>query len=327
MAVDLVPQLPVPEMTGRASSDVISSEEIYIRYLSARTPGSAADNYVVRDLAGDLYENMVINPRDVAMSLDHPDPNVRIAGLLLLRDYWPPRDWLTAICVRVALYDPIPQVRGVALRTLLALSNEIVDASGFLRDLSIILKLRELPPSFVGHSIPPTSRVTPLSDQAQNTLPLLTSEEARVYLQHISDDNLNDMLSDRDVTLRYLVDINPELRWASLFILTRCWPLDHSLADLCEQLLVTEDNIIVRQVAIEALATCYAKTDNARVGSRLAQIVNDVEQPTLVRQAAYEGLFIIRGMPVTLWPTLLRMKRKFTFPEDVNWRFVKSFLL
>jgi hypothetical protein len=326
MAVDLIPHLPLHELMDRALTDINSCEELYSRYLSGRIPGRAGENHVLREMAGEFVDAMVMSPRNTALSLDRPEPSIRMAALLLLRDYWPPRDWLTARCAQAAMSDPVAQVRGIALYTLLALSHHIVDASGLLRDLSMILTGREIHSSPTTIRDPATAQSTQHSDLRSDSIPSLTPEEIRADLQHISVIHLDEMLSDRNSTVWYLQDVHPELRCAALVILTRYWPFTQNAADLCERLLDTDDNVIVRQVAIEALATWYGKTDNVRVGGRLARIVHDVAQPTPVRDAAYQALFEIRGLPTTLWPTLRRMKGEFTFPEDVIWRFVDTFL-
>ena len=54
----------------------------------------------------------------------------------------------------------------------------------------------------------------------------------------------------------------------------------------------------------------------------LRGVVYNAELNNRMREAAYLGLFILRGLPFTAWP----IPGKFNFPEAVDWSFVDSFL-
>ncbi len=75
----------------------------------------------------------------------------------------------------------------------------------------------------------------------------------------------------------------------------------------------------MRDLAILHLSTAREGSNDPRLGGFLAGLVRDEQEPARVRQAAYRGLIVLRGLSLSWRPPLP------AFPHDVNWEFVESF--
>ncbi len=68
-------------------------------------------------------------------------------------------------------------------------------------------------------------------------------------------------------------------------------------------------------------------TDDTVIGRSLALMVQDSAEPLQIRQKAYRGLLIIRGLPIfeTIKEPHFRI-HEYSFPEDADWNLINSFL-
>ncbi len=131
----------------------------------------------------------------------------------------------------------------------------------------------------------------------------------------------DEMLASPEKAEKYLRHPSWKLRLAAISILRMVWEPNERLATECEKIAFDDPHVQVRETALFTLACCFEGTNNARIGALLAQIVSDSGSPEGVRKSAYEGLFRLRGLPVSATP----LPGKYRFPEDVDWEFVKSF--
>lgn len=68
-----------------------------------------------RSLAGSSWDRLLQSREATEAFLVHDNPKLRIVALQLLRGYWKAKPDVTTFYERIALADPDPQVRGVAL--------------------------------------------------------------------------------------------------------------------------------------------------------------------------------------------------------------------
>lgn len=318
MAVDFVPHLPNAQMISRAIEDMRDCADIYLSYLRSR-------DQFLEQLAGPHLHAMRNSPRLTELQLDNPDPKLRIAALLLIRDYWPSRDRLTSACIRSAMSDSEAQVRGIAFHCVLRLMPTISDSTGFIREL--VSALTDRPSSSIKGNTNLSSDPSVAREPRDSPVgrPDSIADNGNV-LARLNAQQVNDMLASRQSTEKYLDSPLAELRCVAISLLTDHWAIDHNVAERCEHLLHTDPSAEVRAQAVVALSTWYDRTDNVRIGKLLAELIYDCAQPNNVRDAAYKGLFLVRGMPVTSWPSFRQPKGEYHFPEDVDWSFVDSFL-
>jgi hypothetical protein len=95
------------------------------------------------------------------------------------------------------------------------------------------------------------------------------------------------------------------------------------LADKCEVLARADSDADVRGVAVTCLSSFYRKQNNARIGALLASVVCDRDEHADVRWVAYSGL---SHMPNEIDLAHSPHAPGFSFPRDIDWRWVKSFL-
>lgn len=71
-----------------------------------------------RKLAGEHFEEMLASRESAEKYLSHPDWQLRVAAIAILRSVWEPDKSLAAACEEMLLKDPHSQVRGIAAITL-----------------------------------------------------------------------------------------------------------------------------------------------------------------------------------------------------------------
>src|SRR5947209_7291513 len=105
MTVEFHTPVPLDQFVDLALKDIDECADLYLTYL--RSPEKT-----LSQLCDPSLEKMMHKPGVTEHYLTDIKPELRIAALLLIRDYWPPRDSLTAACIRVACADSVPRVRG-----------------------------------------------------------------------------------------------------------------------------------------------------------------------------------------------------------------------
>jgi hypothetical protein len=71
----------------------------------------------------------------------------------------------------------------------------------------------------------------------------------------------------------------------------------------------------------------FKDTSDWPAQSELVGIIRDGSQDVNVRIAAYEGLFLVRGVALELSPMVAIRQlegKEFRFPDDIDWRFVED---
>jgi hypothetical protein len=118
----------------------------------------------------------------------------------------------------------------------------------------------------------------------------------------------------------YLKHADPHARLAALLFLREPGQRPPDFSEVCERLAFEDTDLNIRCCALTGLGICHYGTSDVRVGRLLAGFVGDETQPNLFRKLAYLNLFSVNG----IWehPDL----EAFQFPEDVDWKFVESFL-
>lgn len=130
-----------------------------------------------------------------------------------------------------------------------------------------------------------------------------------------------EMLNSREKTMSCLYDPSWKIRLAAISILRTVWKTDDQLAAICKKMAFDDPHLQVRATALFTLACCYRGTNESRIGQLLRRIACDTSIPNNLRQAAYQGLFQLRGIPGSAIP----MPGKYQFPSEVDWSFVDSF--
>jgi hypothetical protein len=138
----------------------------------------------------------------------------------------------------------------------------------------------------------------------------------------LAGEQLNEMLASRENSIKRLQDPSWKLRLAAISILRTVWKSYEELAIICEKMAFEDPHFQVRGTALFTLACCFAGTNDARIGKLLASVVKDTTMPDLIREAAYNGLFQLRGT----FPLDLPMPGKHRFPADMDSAFVETFL-
>lgn len=141
--------------------------------------------------------------------------------------------------------------------------------------------------------------------------------------QQLAGAHLSKMLTSGVIAEEYLSHTDPGLRRVALSVLDRVWKHSERSALLCQVLALNDPDQAVRACAVSSLGLHYSRTDNEKVSRLLAGIVRDELLDIELRRFAYYALFEVRSVPGTRDPRLLG---DFSFPGDVDWRFVDRFL-
>jgi hypothetical protein len=125
-----------------------------------------------------------------------------------------------------------------------------------------------------------------------------------------------------EVAHQHLNHPKPKYRFAALYLIESKWGLTQDVADLCEELAVSDPDAHVRSLVADALGTYYMSSGNMRIGDLLARTVYNENEDFRVRQSAYWSLYSLQEEYVWDRPDILN----FRFPENVDWAFVNSWL-
>ncbi len=131
-----------------------------------------------------------------------------------------------------------------------------------------------------------------------------------------------DMLNSPEAAASLLANPDAKVRMAALLVIREHWKPMH-FQRICQKLADSDGDEQVRNLAVISFGRFYKETNDPDVGTTLARMVLDESRTAKMRTYAYTGLFQLRGVPVDSWPAA---QDHFTFPEDVDWVFVNSFL-
>ena len=153
---------------------------------------------------------------------------------------------------------------------------------------------------------------------------LARSVESRAdYLQKVAAP-LGAVLSPDDL-LAYLHDPNASVRQAALIIGSEHWPTDARFAEMCEKLVFSDSDLIVRELSATSLGSCFGSSCNSRISRLLAGIVSDEKSPRKLRLSAYVGLLEVQARSLVAHQPPLKDIDKFRIPEDIDWNLVNNF--
>jgi hypothetical protein len=302
----------VDELVAQGKNDLQAAAGIMAHYAESK-------HEALRSWAGSSLESLLHMREATQEYLQNPNPHLRITALLLIKDYWQPTPEIVQKCETIAFNDPDAQVRGTALLCVLRRFNSLSEStkqvlSRLLRESTSESehdKLIERIQHMRARSQKPTRSIS--------SLRLMIPETAAGPL-------LNHMLESRQITEEYLAHPTPQLRIAALSLLNDHWKATDGFAQRVEKMAFEDADTQVCAFAMVILGGLYAHTGDMRVGNLLARCVYDEAQQSRVRRAAYGALFKIRGLPARSWPVMRRRENQFRFPDDVDWRFVDSFL-
>jgi hypothetical protein len=140
-------------------------------------------------------------------------------------------------------------------------------------------------------------------------------------LQRLAGPHLQTMLSSAAATVQFLTHVDPQVRQAALQLAYRHWNITNKLASQYERMAFSDSDTEVRDTAIRALGTCYARTKHARIGHLLAALVRDES--------------VSEGIRLTAFTSLLRLHRNIEYSgnsplvpqhlHEIDWRFVDDY--
>jgi hypothetical protein len=133
---------------------------------------------------------------------------------------------------------------------------------------------------------------------------------------------LKHLLEDRAAAERALDDPDPNVRRCALHLLVEQGGQGGSLAQRCEAMAAGDPDPGVRRTAVGQLGSLYTGTSHPRVGALLARITRSEQEPPEVRFSAYLAIIDLCGLACSWEPNPATL----TFPRDVDWAFVDSFL-
>jgi hypothetical protein len=114
-----------------------------------------------------------------------------------------------------------------------------------------------------------------------------------------------------------------KVRFAALAQAVLQGEVTQELADKCEILARADSDADVRGTALTCLSSFYKRLNNRRIGALLATVVCNRLERTDVRWVAYSGL---SQMPNAIDLSHSPVAPGFSFPADIDWTWVKSFL-
>lgn len=149
----------------------------------------------------------------------------------------------------------------------------------------------------------------------------------KTFVQKLAPAHAERLYQSRNSAESYLTDEDPKLRLAAVIVIAHHWGLDAAFKNACDKLLKEDSDADVRLYALSYLAYGCYHTDDAAVGKKIGEIIYDNSEPRRLRLAAYHALFHLRALAhATVAKKNRPTTRGFRFPEDVDWRFVDTFL-
>lgn len=291
---------PLSDSLRQAREDVRILREFLSPFLSW-------EQYVA--LMPDLAE-LRLRPVNTLSCLKGPSPDRRIAGLLLVTNYWDPKELFTRACLEMAFRDSDARVRGAALEALANLYSFLDDETG---DLRLLLN--------AVFSLPFSQMKMQAKHRVVESSRLWTSLENVV--RNLAGPHFEEMNQDMQAAMRYARQGCHDLRQAALITLLHHWNAPRAAVRECEAIAQEDPSTDVRCLAVTIVGTAYADSDDAHVGRFLRQHVVNEENDIKMRWAAYSQLFVVRGMPLHVHPGNVPATRD--FHQQVDWSFVGSF--
>jgi tetratricopeptide (TPR) repeat protein len=150
------------------------------------------------------------------------------------------------------------------------------------------------------------------------------------WREHAAE-HLDRMLASREETWECLKHVDAKIRSIAVQVLHEHWNIDISSAHLgfLEEVAFGDPDAEVRGMAIVTLVRCYQRTDDLRIGCRLANVVRDEQENQEIRSVAYRALYAIHGRVPTFVLQYRNAAADFTrphVPDDVDWDYVNRFL-
>jgi hypothetical protein len=286
----------------RARDDLCASAKVLCLYQTAPNPTLEA-------WVGNALNGMRENIQALWDGLNHPKMQFRLSGLFLARDYWPQSEDVVSKCLSIAFDDPETVVRGIALYTLPGFYGWIDDHNGFLKRL-IWANLN-------AGQMKAAEQISSSSRLHVNCL-----IERREEWRKLIGLRLDDMLRSRSLAESLVSDSDSNIRYIALAVLTIEWKPTKTIADFSEHIAIRDPDKRLRKIALQALVFFYAGTRNNRINSLLVKMLRADSESMELRIIAYQGLYLIRGIPIDAWPVAIFNPATFRIPEDVDWSFI-----
>ena len=105
-----------------------------------------------------------------------------------------------------------------------------------------------------------------------------------------------------------------------------CNHREMSDAHLPDRNVASDDEVAMQIREVRQLTESARGSSDETVLSSFAEIVRNEGASRLVREIAYQGMFEIAEPPVEEWPMYIEATRGFSFPDDVDWEFVRFWL-
>lgn len=134
--------------------------------------------------------------------------------------------------------------------------------------------------------------------------------------------HLLQMMKCKEETNRFVDHSDSRIRYAALDLLLYHWPRNEDVITLCERLAQSDPDCEVRSLACTGLGTFSSNSSDHRITKFLAGLVQNESEDHWVRVAAYRALCALGGMS----PARRRKYIASSFPRDVDWSYVRSFL-
>jgi hypothetical protein len=272
----------------------------------------------LRPLAGPNLDEMLNAYESTEDNIKNPNEQLRLAALLLIKDYWKPRKGFWRECRRLAFDDPNHQVRGVALLTLLLCHAELPPSMIELVARITQADVGRLSASVSGEQEKASARRKQIVEDGRN-------RRLRIWRKLVGS-SFDDLVAHPELLSKYFSHPDPKVRLVALSFSEDDRSLGSEFFRSCEKLAMHDPDREVQESAINVLARLHARTADRRIGGLLVEVMKDDSRPTSVRRAAYSALFQLRGLPASTWPIMARHAHAFRFPDDVDWSFVASFL-
>lgn len=249
------------------------------------------------------------------------DANLRVAALLLIDNYWFQSENSLRLLEKIAIESDDPRMRGLALNSLRRQDARIQSKN--LKEVVKSIFPRDPRLGEVAASIRQLCQEESEGWIAESNRQFALASQRR--LEVLAGGELNAMLVSREMTQSYLSHPDSKLRCAAIILMSMHWKGGEELVANWEFVVANDSSDDVKQEMICALADYYGGSNDCRVGKLLATLVRNTLQSLIVREAAYQALFQLRGIPAGNWPVVKKLECGFHFPDQVIWEFVDSF--
>lgn len=139
--------------------------------------------------------------------------------------------------------------------------------------------------------------------------------------------NVFDFDFDRPAKALALLDsADPRTRAGAIELLTQYGSNDLEHLPLWIKLFSTDSDTRVRSAALSAIIWNARKTRDSEASAMLAEIALDGSCEQELREKAYNGVFMVQDVPLEEMPIIRQLNRRFVFPRDADWAFMRGFL-